>query len=91
MRLTGLALCVMNGAVRDADRFVFNTCGCTTRSASRDRLEASVGLSVSIPHNLRVSPSLADYGMDPSGHQGPGSLAAAGGLRCYEKTGTQSW
>ena len=36
--LTGLALCVMNGAVTDGDRFVFNTCGCTIRSASRDKL-----------------------------------------------------
>lgn len=38
MPLTGLALCVMNGAVTDGDRFVFNTCGCTIRSASRDKL-----------------------------------------------------
>lgn len=30
----------MNGAVTDGDRFVFNTCGCTTRSASRDKLGA---------------------------------------------------
>lgn len=37
MPLTGLALCVMNGAVTDADRFVFNTCGCTIRSASPDK------------------------------------------------------
>lgn len=36
--LTGLALCVMNGAVTDGDRFVFNTCGCTIRSASHDKL-----------------------------------------------------
>lgn len=35
--LTGLALCVMNGAVTDGDRFVFNTCGCTIRSASPDK------------------------------------------------------
>lgn len=37
MPLTGLALCVMNGAVTDGDRFVFNTCGCTIRSASPDK------------------------------------------------------
>lgn len=38
--LTGLALCVMNGAVTHTDRFVFNTCGFTIRSASSDKLGA---------------------------------------------------
>lgn len=46
VRLTGLALCVMNGPVTDADRFVFNTCGCTIRSASRDKLEAFIYLFI---------------------------------------------
>lgn len=58
MPLTGLALCVMNGAVTDGDRFVFNTCGCTIRSASRDKL----GAFFLCPDNLRIAPSLAVYG-----------------------------
>lgn len=56
MPLTGLALCVMNGAVTDADRFVFNTCGCTIRSASPDKLEAFC------PDNLHIVSSQAAYG-----------------------------
>lgn len=55
MPLTGLALCVMNGAVRDGDRFVFNTCGCTIRSASRDKLGGFFFvLIISISFHLRL-------------------------------------
>lgn len=62
VRLTGLALCVMNGPVMDADRFVFNTCGCTIRSASRDKLETLIFLFQFIPDNLPLTPSLAAGG-----------------------------
>lgn len=59
MQLTGLALCVMNGPVTDAGRLVFNTCGCTIRSASRHKLEASAFfLFQFIPDN--PAPSLVD-------------------------------
>lgn len=58
MRLTGLALCVMNGPVTDADRFVFNTCGCTIRSASRDKLEAFIYLFIYLISSQIISVSL---------------------------------
>lgn len=59
MPLTGLALCVMNGAVTHCDRFVFNTCGRTIRSASRDKLEGF--FSLSRPDNLHIVSSRAAY------------------------------
>lgn len=58
MRLTGLALCVMNGPVTDADRFVFNTCGCTMRSASRDKPVAFVYLFIYLISSQKISVSL---------------------------------
>lgn len=81
MPLTGLALCVMNGAVTDGDRFVFNTCGCTIRSASCDKLGGFFVPIISISFRLRLL--TADVVTEGVCHgccaQSPSSGSRAGG------------